>query len=96
MLADTAGVGDAQIGVACFWVHPSVDAGDSIGLKLPGGFFESLADYCGQQAFSVFQVARGLVEDGSATLLFLDHEELTLVFDDGGYGDAGRPSRGRF
>ena len=96
MIADAARVGDSKIGMSFIRVYPPVNAGNSLGCESPGRFFQGFSNNGRQQAFTVLEVACGLIDDRGALLstifAFLDDQETSLVLDDGGYGDSGCPS----
>ena len=53
---------DAQEGLP-LGVAPAVEAGNGLGLEVPGGLFPHLTDHSVGEAFPVFQVARRLVKN---------------------------------
>lgn len=85
---------DAQKGLP-LGVAPAIEAGNGLGLEVPGGLFPHLTDYGSREAFPVFQVARRLVKNAEAVGGLFDDQEAAGLFDHGGHGDAGCPSHGR-
>jgi hypothetical protein len=61
------------------------------GNEVVRSFFFGFAYYRTNQRFSRIQVARWLVNAAPIRRVFFDHEEQSVVFDDGGYGNCWFP-----
>ena len=89
VIGHLAAEGEAQEALLLLRLIPQVDACERIGLEGPRGFLERLANDCGDELFTAFDVTGRLIEDHRVADPLFDEQELAIAFNDCGYGEVG-------